>query len=74
MIGGVVIVSVVALPLLSRAGVNFARRLRMLQVAESSALFPVERIRLHEVTRPSGPIESEAWAVPSAPAADAEAG
>ena len=59
-ISGVVIVSLVGLPLLSRAGVNFARRRRILHVAWSSAPFPVERIRLHDWTRPSGPIVS--WA------------
>ena len=72
--GGVVIVSDVALPLLSRAGVNLARRRRMLQVAESSAPLPDERVMLHPVTRPSGPIVSDAWEVPSAPDDWAEAG
>jgi hypothetical protein len=72
--GGVVIVSDVALPLLSRAGVNLARRRRMLQVAESSELLPEERVMLQPVTRPSGPIVSEAWVVPSAPEAWADAG
>jgi hypothetical protein len=38
--GGVLMVSAVGLPLLSLAGVNLARRLRMLQVAESSELLP----------------------------------
>src|SRR5690349_5364711 len=73
-IGGVVYVSEVGLPLLSLAGTNFARRRRMLHVAESSAPLPVERIRLQDDTRPSGPIVSCAWAVPSAPADCADAG
>ena len=40
MIGGVFTVSVVGLPLLSRAGVNFALRRRMLQVAERRGAIP----------------------------------
>ena len=69
-----VIVSDVALPLLSRAGVNLARRRRMLQVVESSELLPAERMMLHAVTRPSGPMVRDAWVVPSAPDAWADAG
>ena len=62
--GGVVTVSVVGWPLLSLAGVNFARRRRMLHVAASKAPLPVERIRLHPTTRPSGLIVRVACAVP----------
>ena len=71
---GVLTVSLVGLPLLSRAGVNFARRRRILQVAESSAPLPDDWVTLHPVTRPSGPIVSEARTVPWAPEATADAG
>ena len=60
MIGGVCTLSDVGLPLLSRAGVNLARRRRMLHVAESSDPLPDERVMLQPVTRPSGPIVSVA--------------
>ena len=46
----------------------------MLQVAESSALLPDDWMMLQPTTRPSGPIVSDARAVPSAPADWAEAG
>ena len=72
--GGVVMVSVVALPLLSRAGTNFARRRMILQVAASKALLPLERMMLQPATRPSGPMVIVACDVPSAPDAWAEAG
>jgi len=71
---GVLIVSVVGLPLLSRAGVNFARRRRMLQVAESSDPLPVDWVMLQPTTLPSGPMVNAARAVPSAPADWAAAG
>src|SRR5690242_1368745 len=73
-IAGEFCVSDVGLPLLSRAGVNLARRRMMLHVAESSALLPVDRTIEQFVTRPSGPMVSDATAVPSAPAALADSG
>jgi hypothetical protein len=72
--GGDETVSVTGFPLLSRAGVNFALRRMMLQVALSSALLPLDWVTLQPVTRPSGPTVIEALTVPSAPADCAEEG
>jgi hypothetical protein len=59
-IGGVVMVSETALPLLSLAGMYLARRRMMLHVAASNALLPLERMMEQLATRPSGPIVIDA--------------
>ena len=50
-----VTLSVVAAPLLSRAGVNRARLRMIRQVAVSSAVDPLDDVTVQLVTLPSGP-------------------
>jgi hypothetical protein len=54
----------IGLPELSRAGVNFARLDRILQVVESSDLDPLEADTLQLDTRPLVPICSTTETVP----------
>ena len=52
-------------PFESLAGVNLARRIRMLQVALSSACELLLRTIRQALTRPSVPMVSLAWTLPS---------
>ena len=55
-------VSVVGLPLLSRAGVKRARLRMMRQVALSRAVEPLDPVTLQAETRPSGPtVSGSGW-------------
>ena len=66
--------SLVALPLLSCAGVNFARARMIRQVALSSAVDPLDPVTVQFETRPSGPTSSRKLVLPSWFAASAEGG
>jgi hypothetical protein len=65
---------VVGLPVESRAGLNFARLVRMRHVAESSALEPLELETLQFDMRPLTPIDSTTVTVPSSSASIADDG
>ena len=67
-------VSVVALPLLSRAGVKRALAVSNLQVALSSAPEPLDEVTEQAVTRPFGPTVRRKPVTPSSSARSAEAG
>jgi len=49
------VVPVVGLPVLSRAGLNFARLVKIRQVVESSVRDPLDEVTLHPETRPLVP-------------------
>jgi hypothetical protein len=66
--------SVVGLPLLSCAGVNFARALMIRHVALSSAEDPLDPVIVQFDTRPSGLTSSRKLVRPSWFAARAEGG
>jgi hypothetical protein len=67
-------VPVVGLPLVSRAGVNFARLCRTRHVVESSAREPLELATLQLVTRPVVPIDKTTDTVPCSSLSSAEDG
>jgi hypothetical protein len=54
----------VGLPLLSIAGVNFARRCRIRHVVESRVRDPLDPVTLQAETRPSVPIDKATDTVP----------
>ena len=66
--------SPVAAPVLSLAGVKRARLFMIRQVAESSALDPLDEVIVQSVTRPLGPTSSLNPVVPCSSARIAEGG
>ena len=66
--------SAVDLPVLSRAGVKRARLFMIRQVAESSALDPLDEVIVQLVTRPLAPTSSRNPVVPCSSARIAEGG
>jgi len=62
--GGDTTSSAMGLPLLSRAGVNRARLLKIEQVARSKADEPLDELTEHAVTLPSAPTVSRTLTVP----------
>ena len=70
----VLVVSEIGLPAWSLAGVKRARRRKMLQVVESSALEPEDWVTVQSDTRPSVPIVRRTAVVPCSLLRSAEGG